>query len=136
MLPRSIAILALYFGAIAAVSSAKLLRILQGAEAGAAVWQVVWLGLSSGAVYGLAMLKPWGRRLAVWTAALLMAFLLALSAMLVLVARETKTGFALACAAALQMLVVRYLGRASVKRLFGAGASDAGSPGVTRPGAS
>ena len=110
--------LALYYGAIAAFSAAKLWRILTGTASGSLAWQMLWLALSGGATYGLAFLKPWGRRMAIWTASLLMVVLLALSALLVLMANRPSTGFFIACGAALQMLAIRYLSRPAVKLLF------------------
>ncbi|MBI3324051.1 MAG: hypothetical protein HYZ92_02110 [Candidatus Omnitrophica bacterium] len=118
MVPLPIAILGLYYGTIAALSSAKLLRILSGTGAGSSAWQVLWLALCAAATVGLALLKPWGRRLAIWTAGVLMATLLASALMVVGLTGRGRLALALACAAALQMLPIRYLRRPTVKRLF------------------
>ena len=121
MIPWSIALLALVYGVMAALAAKASWTIVIGLSSRPLLPQLLWLVLSVGATCGLLFLKSWGRLLAIWTSILMMVVLLALSALLVLVAKEPKLGFLLAMIAAAQVLPIRYLRLPKVKALFQAG---------------
>ena len=117
MIPWPIALLALFYGVVAAMSAANLWKILVGVSDKPIAWALVWLVLSAGAMCGLALLQSWGRRFAVWTSSLLTASTLAASALLVAAGRP-GAGLAVTLSAAFHLLVIRYLTRPLVKALF------------------
>ena len=118
MIPWPIALLSVFYGVIATSSASVLWQIAMGQTHRALIWQVMWFGLSAGATCGLALLKPWGRRLAIWTSILLMVVMLSIAGLLTLVAREPLLGLVMTLGASLHVLVMRYLGRPSVKAYF------------------
>lgn len=117
MLPWPIALLALFYGAIATVSGAALYKSLNGLSQQAAVWPGIWLGVSAGAAYGLMLLRPWARPLTIAASIALSAFTLAIAAVLVM-ASHPLGGFAATIAAAAHVLIIRYLSRPLVKTFF------------------
>jgi hypothetical protein len=118
MIPWPIALLSLFYAAIATLAGATTYQILTGAAQRQLLWQVLWLICAAGAALGLALLKPWGRTLAIWTSLALMAVLLAVAGLLAAPAQEPGLGLVVACTAGLQYLAVRYLRRPSVKAWF------------------
>ena len=117
MVPWPIALLTLFYGAIAALSAATVWHIMIGVATRSLAAHVGWLILSAGAMCGLPLLKPWGRSLAMATSLLLMGVLLAMAA-LVVGANRPWLGLATAMVAAMQMVPIRYLQRPQVKQLF------------------
>ena len=118
MIPWPIAVLTMFYGVLAALSASSTWSIVTGASQRPLLVHLGWLALSGAATLGLPLLRPWGRQLAVWTSAALMAVLLVLSGLLVLEAREPLLGLATAVAAAFQMIPIRYLQRPMVKAWF------------------
>ncbi len=121
MIPWPIGLLALWYGAVAALAARSCWMIMSGMSSRPLVVHLAWLVLSAGATMGLLGLKPWGRQMAIWTSILLMVVLLAVSGMLVLAAKEHGFGFLMAMLAAAQMLPIRYLRLPKVKTLFRVG---------------
>ena len=80
MVPLPIGLLALFYAGIVAAASASLWDHLVGRSGASLAWSAGWLAVSLGAVCGLALLRPWGRRLAMWGFAGLMATTLAMAA--------------------------------------------------------
>lgn len=118
MIPWPIALLSLFYAAIATLAGATVYRILTGAAERQLLWQALWLVSAGGAALGLALLKPWGRKLAMWTSLALMAVLLAFAGLLAVPAQEPGWGLLVACVAGMQYLAVRYLRRPMVKAWF------------------
>jgi hypothetical protein len=118
MIPWPIAMLTLFYGVLAALSAASTWTIVTGASQRPLLVHLGWLALSGATTLGLPLLRPWGRRLAVWTSGALMAVLLAIAGLLVLAARQPVLGLATAVVAASQMIPIRYLQRPAVKAWF------------------
>ena len=117
MIPWPIALLTLFYGALAAASGAMTWKIVSGELQQPVIWALAWLTLSAGAMCGLPLLKAWGRRLAVFGSWLMMALALSLAALLVLNGRPAGALLS-SLGAAVHVMVLRYLGRPSVKSLF------------------
>lgn len=118
MVPWPLAVLALFYGAIATLSGAMLWKIAAGMSHQPMAWAIVWLACSSGATVGLALLRPWGRRLAIWTSWLLIAATLAVAAALVAGGRPVA-GLIVTFSTSGYYLVIRYLKRPLVVAWFG-----------------
>lgn len=117
MIPWPIGLLAIFYAVIATVASSMAWKIMIGSSERPFFWPALWMVLSAGATYGLVMLKPWGRKLAVWTSLLLMVTILSVAALLV-AGRQPGWALLTAVVAGLQMIAVRYLNRTAVKGLF------------------
>jgi hypothetical protein len=122
MVPRPIAVLALLYAALTAASAATLCRITAGGLAQSPVWPSAWLALSAGAMFGLALRREWGRRMASWTAWWMILCLLATAASLISAGRP-GLGLAAGFGTTAPLLVARYLSRPRVKHWFKAEAS-------------
>ena len=118
MIPWPIALLSLFYAAVATLAGATIYQILIGEAQRQLFWQALWLASAAGAALGLALLKPWGRQLAIWTSLALMAAFLAIAGMLVVPAQHPGLGLIVACVAGVQYLAVRYLRRPDVKAWF------------------
>jgi hypothetical protein len=123
MIPWPIALLSLSYVFIAAMAAKRAWLITTGLAGGSLLIQAVWLGLAGGAAIGLALLRPWGRRLAIWTSLSLMALFAGL-ATLAVAAREPAIGLATACLAGLQMVPIRYLRRLPATAWWSQGAES------------
>ena len=117
MVPVPIALLTLFYGVIAAVSAADAWRALAGVIHRPIVWPLAWLALSSGAMCGLPLLRPWGRTCAIWTSVGLLIAALASSASLVAAGRP-GAGLLVTFSTAVHAVMLRYLQRPSVKAYF------------------
>jgi hypothetical protein len=117
MIPWPLALLSLFYGVIATLSAATLWQIAAGAVARPAVWPLVWLALSGGAMMGLPLLKPWGRALTLAASVLMTATTLAIAAALVASGRPGLSLLATVSAGA-HILAIRYLRRPAIKLLF------------------
>ncbi len=117
MIPWTVALLALFYAAVTAASGANLWRALSGDSARSPLLAACWLGVSAAAMCGLVLLKPWGRRLAVWGFAALTMVTIAGAGVL---AARGRPGMALATTVGtgLYLVAIRYLQRPGVKRLF------------------
>ncbi len=118
MVPWPIALLALFYGVIATASAASAWRIFTGMSQQVLIWPVGWFAVSAAAMCGLALLRPWGRRLAVGTFVALVVVTLAVAGVMVTSGRPIG---ALLCAffAGVYVLAIRYLQRPTTKAYFG-----------------
>ncbi len=121
MIPWPIALLTLFYGVLAAASAAGVLRILSGLDHRQLFWVAAWLILCSVVMCGLPLLKSWARMLAIIGSLLMTVMTLTVAALLV---ATDRPGIALAAtfAAAIHVLIIRYLQRPVVQRLFEDGA--------------
>jgi hypothetical protein len=117
MMPWPVAFLTLFHGAVAAAAAAGLWKIGAGTSHQSAVWPLVWLVVSGGAMCGLPLLKPWGRAFAVIGSLLIILVMLALAGLLVLAQRPLGALLAVS-GAAMHVIAIRYLQRPSVKAYF------------------
>ena len=110
------------YAVLAAASAAALAKMAGGGlqvSAGAAVITSAWAAASIAAVLGLAMMRRWGRRLAVWLSMGLLLSMLAAAALAIAQSPPSAKGSLIAMGlAAVQMVVIRYLTRPRVKQWF------------------
>ena len=125
MLPWSIALLTLLYGVIATAAAVSVWKIASGATHQPFVWPVIWLVLSGGAMCGLPLGKSWGRTLALCTSWLLLVVMLAIAGKLIL-SRHPVVALLTACLAGSHVVILRYLGRPTVKTHFGFRNADFG----------
>lgn len=117
MVPWPIALLSLFYTTLAVVSAATLWKILTGESPQSLAWAAVWFGLSAGLMCGLPLLKPWARRLAVYVSWLLVVTTLAIAGVLVAGGRPLGVLWT-TVASGMQVLVIRYLRRPTVRAWF------------------
>ena len=119
MVPWPIAMLCALYTVLATSSAATLWRALQGHQHQALLWSLLWGGLCTTVVMGLAGLRPWARRLTLWASALMMVAALGVAGMVVIQARPDPMRSLLATGmAGLQLVLMRYLTRPHVKQWF------------------
>lgn len=118
MIPWPIALLSLFYAAVAFYSAASLWKVALGLSHQSAFWLCVWLMLSASAAAGLVWLKPWGRRFAMGTSWLLILSTLAVSA-LYIAAGKPLVGLFITVTTACHYLMIRYLKRPAVAVWFG-----------------
>ncbi|MBI2495557.1 MAG: hypothetical protein HYW10_03185, partial [Candidatus Omnitrophica bacterium] len=87
MVPAPIALLTLFYGIIATVSAASVWGIMNGSVDRPMAWPLAWLALSAGAMFGLPLLKPWARGLALAGSGLMALGTLAVAGVLVISGR-------------------------------------------------
>jgi len=118
MIPWPIALLCVFYAVIATVSAASLWQGLARPSTLLA-WPVAWLVLTTVVTVGLGLMKPWARRVAVWTSLALMVAALCAAWMAAILtppsARASLLGTGLA---SIQFVVIRYLTRPHVKAWF------------------
>lgn len=130
MVPWPIALLTLWYAVIASTSAATMWKIASGLQAGSLVWPAMWAVASAGVIVGLALLKPWGRRLALWIAvALLVSALASALARLAQAEPSPRDSLLATGMAVVQVIVIRYVTRPHVKKWFTMG--DAWPPFIT-----
>ena len=117
MVPWPIALLALCYGLLAAVSAALVARITAGTVDQPLIWPVAWLALSVSVMCGLPLFKPWARQVAILGSALMMVITLAVAGLLVLADRPL-TGLLATLVASVHVVVIRYLQRPVIKAYF------------------
>ena len=117
MIPWSIALLTLFYGIIATASAAMAWKGLAGLGHPSLLWAGTWLALSGGAVCGLPLLRPWGRRCAVWTSWLLILSTLATAGVIVASGRPGM-GLLVTLSTACHYVMIRYLQRPAVRTWF------------------
>ncbi|GEM_PF-1682743 len=117
MVPWPIACLSLFFGIIATASAANLWKIVSGMSQQSVIWSVLWLGVSVGAMCGLALLKPWGRTLAIAGFIALCAVMLAMAGLLAS-AHHPAGAILSAVMAGVHIVAIRYLQRDATKAYF------------------
>ena len=117
MIPWPIALLTLFYGALAAASAATVWKIAIGLTDRPISWPLAWLAASVGLMCGLPLLKPWARQLAIAGSWMLVATTLAIAGLLARADRPIAAlGATLGCT--IHLIVIRYLGRPSVKVHF------------------
>jgi len=117
MVPWPIALLAMLYAVIATASAAAFWRIVSGTSHQSVVWPLGWLALSAAAMVGLALLRPWARRLAIVGLALITMTMLALAALLVMAGRPLG-GLLATAAASVHVVIIYYLRRPAVRAMF------------------
>ena len=115
MVPWPIALLAIFYACIASSSALMLVQAGRGISA----WPAAWGALSALLVWGLVMMKPWARRLAVWSSAA-MTLAALLNALMAVIPTPPNPKLALAATgiAGLQLVIIRYLTRPRVRSWF------------------
>jgi len=117
MVPWPIALLTMFYGAIASLSAATMWRVVSGASDRPLIWPAIWLALSAGIMFGLPLLKAWARRLAVIASVLLMLSTLGVAGRIVMAGRPL-VGLVATVGAAVHIIVIRYLQRPVVRAWF------------------
>ena len=117
MIPWPIALLSLFYGAIATCSVVAAWNILTGRSHQLLIWALVWLGVSGGAMCGLPLLKSWARHLAIFGSTVMAVLVLAVAGLLVMSGRPLG-GLVATLAAGIHVLIIRYLRRPAVKAWF------------------
>ena len=120
MVPWPVALLTLFYGVIAAASSATVWNILSGRAQASVAWPMAWLAMSGGAMCGLPLLKPWGRALAITVSILLTLVTMSIAGLLV-AAHHPLAALAATGSSLMHVITIRYLQRPSVKAFFGEG---------------
>ena len=118
MIPWPIALLSLFYGTIATVSASAAWKVVSGMSDRPILWPLAWLALAFGTMCGLALLKPWGRGLAVVGSIVMALVTLALAGLFVMGGHPVAALLA-TLAASVHAVVIRYLNRPSVKACFG-----------------
>ncbi len=117
MVPWPIALLTMFYGAIASLSAATMWRVVSGASDRPLIWPSIWLALSAGVMFGLPLLKAWARRLAIVASVLLMLSTLGVAGRIVMAGRPL-IGLLATVGAAIHVIVIRYLQRPAVRAWF------------------
>ena len=117
MVPWPIALLALFYAAIATISASTVWKIATGQAHQSLVWPVGWLALSAGAMCGLPLLRPWARHVAIAGSALTALITLAVAGLLVMGGRPLGA-LAATLGAGVHVLIIRYLQRQATKSYF------------------
>jgi hypothetical protein len=120
MVPWSIALLTMFYAALASASAAALWQATQGTSLARSLgWSGFWCILSAVLAVGLALLKPWARRLAIWSSVFMMVGALGVAGMAIAQANPEPVRSLIATAwASVQVVVIRYLSRPHVKAWF------------------
>lgn len=119
MVPWPIAVVCGLYAVIATSAAAAVWRAPSGEGVAAIGWSWFWLAMALGIVAGLAFMKPWGRRLAVWGSVALLVSTMGSAVLAVMQAHPqplrsmTATGLA-----GVYLVVIRYLTRPRVKAWF------------------
>ena len=123
MVPWPIALLTLFYGAVAAASAATVWGICCGRSHQPLPWALAWLGFSASTMCGLPLFKSWARRLAVFGSILMVALILAIAALLAMHGHPIGA-LAATLASAIHVLIIRYLRRPVVRACFEAAESN------------
>ena len=121
MIPIPVALLALFYAVIATMSGVSAWKVVTGASRQLIVWPLAWLALSASAMYGLALLKAWGRPVAIIGFVALAVVTLSFAGLLV-AGRHAGEALLTTFTAGLYVLAIRYLQRSSIKACFLRGA--------------
>ncbi len=119
MVPWPITVVCGLYAVIATSAAAAVWRALSGEGVAAIGWSWFWLAMAGSIVAGLAFMKPWGRRLAVWGSLALLVGTMGSAVLAVMQAHPqplrsmTATGLA-----GVYLVVIRYLTRPRVKAWF------------------
>lgn len=120
MIPVPVALLALFYAVIATMSGVSAWNVVTGASHQSIVWPLAWLALSASAMYGLALLRSWGRTVAIIGFVALAVVTLSFAALLV-AGRQAGAALLTTFTAGLYVLGIRYLQHPLVKTYFGKG---------------
>ena len=121
MIPWPIALLSLFYAAVAASSTSTLWRVAVGQLHRSVVWPAIWFTASAALVMGLAFLKPWARTLAVWSSTVMVATSLGAAGLAIVRAHpEPWQSLCATGIAGAHLMVIRYLTRPHVRVWFGA----------------
>ena len=131
MIPWPIALLTLFYGVIATLSASAAWKVVSGMSERPMLWPLAWLALALSTACGLALLRPWGRRLAVAGSVIMALVTLALAGLLVMGGHPVAALLA-TVAASVHVIVIRYLGRPVVRGYFNRGISESVSEGVSQ----
>lgn len=117
MVPWPIALLSLFYGVVAAISASNVWKIVTGVSDHALLWPLLWMGLCGGAMVGLPLGKAWGRMLALAAAWWLTISSVATAAWFVSL-KQPLLGLLMTLTSAIYVMVIRYLGRPTIKSYF------------------
>jgi hypothetical protein len=117
MVPVPIALLALFYAVIATMSGVSVWKVATGVSHQSLIWPLGWFALSASAVYGLALLKSWGRTVAIIGFIALATVTLSFAALLV-AGRQAGAALLTTFTAGLYVLGIRYLQRPAIKAYF------------------
>ena len=123
MIPWPVALLSLFYGLIATISASAAWKVISGMSDRPILWPLAWLALAFGTMCGLALLKPWGRGLAVVGSIVMALVTLALAGLFVMGGHPVAALLS-TLAASVHVIVIRYLHRPVVKRYFNGGMSE------------
>ena len=126
MMPWPIAIFAALYAAVGTSAAAMLWNLASGRPAAghpSAGWLAFWTALSAALVIGLMLMKPWARRLAVWSSVLMMGAAL-VGAWMAATQAQARAGLIATGVATMQLVAIRYLTRPRVKAWFAEGVRD------------
>jgi len=122
MIPWPVAFLAIFYAVLATSSAAILWQAGHGQLQRSLLWPGLWCGLSTLLVLGLALLKPWARKLAIWTSIVMMLGSLGVAGSAIVQANPEPIRSLIATGiASAQLVVIRYLCRPAVKAWFQTG---------------
>ena len=117
MVPWPIALLALFYGVIAATSASTVWKVGSGVADHPLGWPLAWLALSSSLMCGLPLLRSWARMLAMAGSTLLVLVTLSMAGLLVMGGRPLF-GLLATVGTAVHVIMIRYLQRPTVKAYF------------------
>jgi hypothetical protein len=117
MIPWPLALLTLFYGALAAFCGATLWKISTGVIERSAFWPLAWLALSGAVVCGLPLLKPWSRTLAI-AGSIGLGIVTIGFALIIAGSGHPGLGMAGALLSGMHLVVIRYLRRPAVKVYF------------------
>jgi len=117
MIPLPIALVVLFYAVLATLSAVTVWKIVTGLIAQPVIWPVAWLALSGSVVFGLSLLKNWGRGLAIVASSVMILIMLALAGLLVVGGRPLA-GMLATLTAAVHVVVIRYLHRPVIRAYF------------------
>ena len=123
MVPWPIAFLSLFYAVVATLSASAAWKIVSGMSDRPMLWPLAWLALAFSTACGLALLKPWGRALAVVGSVVMALVTLALAGLLVMGGHPVAALLA-TLASSVYAVVIRYLGRPVVREYFHRGISE------------
>ena len=125
MVPWPIALLTLFYGFLSAISAAAVWKIAHGTLSRPIIWPALWLAVSATLMFGLPLLKPWARTLAIAGSWALALMTLAYAGLLA-VAGQPGLALAGGFLAGTHFIIIRYLKRPETKAYFGLRISDCG----------
>ena len=123
MIPWPVALLSLFYALVATVSASAAWKVISGMSDRPILWPLAWFALAFSAMCGLALLRPWGRTLAVLGSVVMAMITLAFAGLLVMGGHPIGALLS-TLAASVHAVVIRYLGRPVVRGYFNRGISE------------